>query len=128
MGGDGCFVGCYDTEGICGVDRLPCPGDPPLEELEDAHFRCIACDQVKGMNRSMLADPIDAPGSLLEAYWVPRQLEIDDHTTVLMEIEPFSSRVSGQEDRLPPTKEVLQCRSTFASVQATMKHRTGKRK
>jgi hypothetical protein len=49
------------------------------------------------MNRSSLADPIDAADTLLNACRSPWHLEMNDEPASLLEIQPFAGCISGKQ-------------------------------
>ena len=53
------------------------------------------------MNRSTLTDPIDPADALLNSSWCPRQLEMDDESAALLQVEPFARCIGGEQYSRP---------------------------
>ena len=64
-----------------------------LQVIEDAQFAGVLSDQVERVHAARLADPIDASDPLLETHRIPRQLEVDHHTTGMVKIQSFAAGV-----------------------------------
>src|SRR5262245_30879955 len=69
------------------------------ETLQDARLASARRDEMKGVNRAPLADAIHAADALLEAHRIPRKLDVDDQTAALVQVQPFTGRVGGEENR-----------------------------
>ena len=70
---------------------------PQLEVFEDALFDCLPVEHADRVHGTALAEPIDPAHALLESQRIPRQLEIDDDATTMMQVEAFTGRVGGDE-------------------------------
>src|SRR6185369_13155017 len=83
--------------------------------------------QVKHVYGPALTDSIDAADSLLEPHRIPRQLEVDDDTADVVQVQPFAGGVGGEKDTTSSSrKRVERCRSIRAR-QAAMKNGGGLR-
>src|SRR5204863_7651392 len=87
----------------------PCTPDSSAKPLEYTLFARAAGDQVKRVHCSLLTDAIDSPDPLREPDWIPGQLEIDDDTAGVMEVQAFAGCVGCHEQRLVPACELEQC-------------------
>ena len=78
------------------------------------------------MDRSPLADTINASNPLLEPHRIPRELEVDDDATPLVQVEPFSGCVGGEQNGSFTAREGLKrgC-SLVASQSAVQNSRAG---
>ena len=56
-------------------------------------------DEMEGVNRAPLADAIHAADALLEAHRIPRKLDVDDEAAALVQVQPLTGRVGGEENR-----------------------------
>ena len=61
--------------------------------------------QVKRMDRTPLADSIDAPDPLLEPHWVPRQFQVDDDAASPMKVESLAGRIRREKNPAPALRE-----------------------
>ena len=70
---------------------------PQPQALEHPFFHGLRVKQPDGMHAPPLAEPIDAPDALLEAQWIPRQLQVDDEPAAVMQVQAFTGGVRGHE-------------------------------
>ena len=76
------------------------------------------------MHRAFLSDSVDTTGALFEAHRIPGQLQIDDDSAVLMEVQSFAGGIGRQEKPPAAGREVTNRRSSFFPRKSTMKGRT----
>src|SRR5206468_6714841 len=84
--------------------------DPCAQAIEEPGLAGVTCDQVNGVHRSSLADAIDPRDWLFEPDRIPRQLEVDDGSGDLMEVEALAGRIRRQENCAPATCECVERR------------------
>src|SRR5687767_15172795 len=71
--------------------------DSPLQACEHGAFRRPLGKQVDDMHSARLSDAIDATDALLEAYRIPRQLQIDDKPACPVKVQPFRACIGGDQ-------------------------------
>ena len=52
------------------------------------------------MHRTVLSEPVDAAGALLESARRPRQFEVNDQSAATMQVQPFGGRVGREQNEL----------------------------
>ena len=77
------------------------------------------------MHSARLADPIDTANSLLEAHWIPRQLEVDHDPGYVVKIEPLAGGIGGEEQ--PSVCEHVQRLAAFVARQTAVNDRGARR-
>ena len=87
----------FVVERIRCADIRVCRRDPRAESGEQALFAGAGRDQVKRVHGVALPDAIDAANALLEAHRVPGQLQIDDQSAPLMQVESFRCRIRREQ-------------------------------
>ena len=76
--------------------------------------------EMEGVNRAPLSDAIDAADALLEAHRIPWKLEVDDQPAALVQVQPFSGRVGGEENRSRLAGERRERGRAFAGGQSAV--------
>ncbi len=69
-----------------------------------------------------LANAIDTADSLLEPRRIPRQLEIDDPSAAMVQVQPFASRIGRQKNPTPAVGEIVDRRTAFVAREASVQH------
>ena len=67
------------------------------------------------MHAAGLTDALDAADPLFETQRRPGQLEVDDETTTLLEVEPLAGGVGGEEESSGAVGEAAQVLVTLAA-------------
>ena len=104
---------------ILGTDIGLCAGDAQPKTVKNSHFRGAAGDEMKGMDAPALTDPIDAADSLLEPHRIPWQLEVHDDSAVVVQVQPFTGRIGGEQQTAGP--EGGERSSTLIARESTVK-------
>lgn len=65
--------------------------------MEQAGFSRAPRHEMKYVDAPLLADPVHTADSLLEPHRIPRQFEIDDSATVLVQVQAFAGGIDRQQ-------------------------------
>ncbi len=100
--------------GLCAADARP----------QAFHQRClglVACDEVERVHGPALAKTVDASGPLLEARRIPRQLEVDDASTAVMEVQALTACVGGKQQGRSSCRKPIDRGLALGSTEPTVK-------
>ena len=107
-----------DPERICAADVGVRPCDAELKPREQLRLTAAARDQVNDVHRAALADPVDASDALLEPHRIPRQLQVDDESARLLEIESLARGIGREQQAAAAARELLDGRQALVARQA----------
>ena len=91
-----------DPQRIGATDVGAHPLEARLETAEYAPLVAVARNQMDHVHSPVLPDSVDAADALLEAHWIPRQLEVDDESTRALEVESLAAGVRREQKAAAP--------------------------
>src|SRR5262245_7940036 len=90
--------------------------------LQNARLASARRNEMEGMNRVPLSDAIHAADALLEAHRIPWKLDVDDQAAALVQVQPFTGRVGGEENRSRLAGKPREHGRAFPGGQAAVEH------
>ena len=97
--------------------------DATAQARQHLFFGSVRGDEVDRVDRSRLPEAIDAADALFQAVGIPGELDVDDQTTAMMQVETLTSRVSRQQDARVARGEACERRTPRVSAEAAVEQR-----
>ena len=109
------------AERIRSADVGPCAGNTHLKSRQHVRFAAVARNQMKDMDRTMLADSVDPANALFQPHWIPRQFQVHDEPAGVLEIESFAGGVGREQKIAAATRELIDDCQAFVTVHTAVK-------
>ena len=70
---------------------------PAAKMLQYFGFDGAGMEEANAVHRTLLAQPIDPADALLEAQWIPRQLDINHQAASVVQIQPLARGIGRNQ-------------------------------
>jgi hypothetical protein len=108
-------------QGIGQADVGLCAADARPQAVHQCCLGPVACDEVERVHDPALAKTVDAAEPLLEARRIPRQLEVDDASTAVMEVQALTACVGGKQQGRSSCRKPIDRGLALGSTEPTVK-------